>query len=172
MSESNTIQIRPRFKLLSDLSIEEIQGIINDHLVKADTTCYGKIDHGFGTIHLPISEQHYWSPQLVISLEKIEEGTEIRGLYGPKPSVWTMFVFFYATIAFAFIITLIIGLTHISMEKESHVIWLAPALLLLFLSLYLISYLGQKKGSNQLAILENFISNALKIKGTDFLIEK
>jgi hypothetical protein len=52
MSESNTIQIRPRFKLLSGLSVEEIQGKINNHLIKTDTTCYGKIDHGFGTIKL------------------------------------------------------------------------------------------------------------------------
>tara|TARA_R110002049_G_scaffold306637_2_gene505496 strand:- start:2526 stop:3038 length:513 start_codon:yes stop_codon:yes gene_type:complete len=164
MPESNTIQIRPRFKLLSDLSIEEIQGKINDHLVKANTTCFGKINHGFGTIQLPKSEQHYWSPQLVISLEKTEGGTEIRGLYGPKPSIWTMFVFFYATIAFGFIITLIIGLTNISMEKESLIIWFAPALLLLFFSLYLISYLGQKKGTPQLVILEKFIEGALGMK--------
>lgn len=164
MSESNTIQIRPRFKLLSDLSIEEIQGKINDHLVKANTTCFGKINHGFGTIQLPKSEQHYWSPQLVISLEETEEGTEIRGLYGPKPSIWTMFVFFYATIGFAFIIILIVGLTHISMEKESLIIYLAPLLLILFFSLYYISHLGQKKGTPQLILLEKFIENALDIE--------
>ena len=27
-------------------------------------------------------------------MEETEEGTLIRGLIGPKPSVWTMFVFF------------------------------------------------------------------------------
>lgn len=164
MTENNPIQVRPRFKLLSDLSIEELQGKINDHLVKATTNCYGKINHGFGTIQLPTSEQHYWSPQLVISLEKTDEGTEIRGLYGPKPSIWTMFVFFYATIGFAFVITLIIGLTHISMEKDSLIIWLAPLLLVLFFSLYFISYLGQKKGTPQLILLEQFIESALGIK--------
>lgn len=161
MAESPAIQIRPRFKVLSESSVEEIQERINNYLTLPSTHGYGKITHGFGTIYLPTSEQHYWSPQLTISLEKTEKGTEVRGLYGPKASIWTMFVFFYATIGFSFIITLIVGLTHISMEKESLVIWFAPLLLIIFLSLYLISYLGQKKGHPQVIKLDKIINEVL-----------
>lgn len=161
MSESAPIQIRPRFKVIIKDSVENIQERINHNLTKPSTHCYGKISHGFGTIHLPLSEQHYWSPQLTISLEKTEEGTEVRGLYGPKASIWTMFVFFYATIGFGFIITLIVGLTNISMEKESIVIWFAPLLLIIFLSIYLISYWGQKKGNTQLKQLDDIMTKIL-----------
>lgn len=169
MLDSSTIQIRPRFKLLIKDSLPEIERKINKHLERSSTSCYGKISYGFGTIQIPRKEQHYWSPQLTISLEKTDDGTEIRGLYGPKPSIWTMFVFFYATIGFVFIITLIIGLTNISLDKESTIIWLSPILLILFFSLYLISYLGQKKGRPQLISLERFIEDALEIKMNDYL---
>lgn len=164
---TKAIKIRPRFRLLSALSVEEIQSKINRHLSDANSSCYGKLSRAYGTIYLPKSEQHYWSPQLTISLEKTEEGTEIRGLYGPKASIWTMFVFFYATIGFSFIVILIIALTHLSLEKESIYIWLAPLLLLLFFSLYFISYFGQKKGKPQLIVLESFIEEALEMKMKD-----
>lgn len=167
MSDLQTIHIRPRFRVKSDLTVEEIQHKINNHLKINLTNCYGKIAHGFGSIHLPQKQQHYWSPKLTISLEKTSEGTEIRGLYGPKASIWTMFVFFYSVIGFGFIIFLIVGLSHISLEKESNLIWLSPLFLILFLSIYLTSYFGKKKGTPQLITLEKLIEEALEIEMKD-----
>jgi hypothetical protein len=167
MSDNQTVHIRPRFNAMSELTVEEIQLKINNYLKNNPSNCYGKINYGFGSIHLPEKEQHYWSPQLTISLEKTEEGTEIRGLYGPKASIWTMFVFFYSIIGFGFIIFLIVGLSHISLEKESTIIWLSPLMLILFFSIYLTSYFGKKKGTPQLIKLESFIEAALEIKMKD-----
>jgi hypothetical protein len=166
MSEIHPIQVRPRFKVRTNKSLIEIQSVINDSIKDNLLGCKGKINHGFGTITIPKSEQHYWSPQLVISIEETPEGTEMRGLYGPKPSIWTMFVFFYATIGFSTIIIAIIGLTNISLEKSGQILWLTPVLLLLFLSLYLTSHFGQKKGHDQLVILHNFIE-----KSTGFTVD-
>ncbi|NBG67124.1 hypothetical protein [Acidiluteibacter ferrifornacis] len=166
MSESHPIQIRPRFKVRTSKSQAEIEAMINGFLKTEGCICKGKINHGFGTITIPKVEQHYWSPQLVISIEETPEGTEMRGLYGPKPSIWTMFVFFYATIGFSIIIIAIIGLTNLSLEKSAHILWLTPVLILVFLSLYLTSHYGQKKGHDQLVILHHFIE-----KSTGFTIE-
>jgi len=166
MSEIHPIQIRPRFKVRTSKSQAEIEALINDFLKTEECICKGKINHGFGTITIPKADQHYWSPQLVISIEETPDGTEMRGLYGPKPSIWTMFVFFYATIGFSIIIIAIIGFTNITLDKSAQILWLAPILILVFLSLYFTSHFGQKKGHDQLITLHNFIE-----KSTGFTID-
>ena len=43
-------------------------------------------------------EVHYWSPQLNFRIETDEldaDSTIVAGLIGPRPAVWTMFMFIY-----------------------------------------------------------------------------
>lgn len=110
------------------------------------------------------TEQHFWSPQLTVTVEEIENKTEIRGLYGPKPSVWTMFVFFYCIMGFLALISAMVGFANLSLEKPAGILWLSPIFLVLFFSIYLVSNFGQKLGKDQLVILHNFFEKALDIK--------
>ena len=71
MSESNPIQIRPRFKVRTSKSQAEIEAMINGFLKTEGCICKGKINHGFGTITIPKVEQHYWSPQLTKTIAQI-----------------------------------------------------------------------------------------------------
>jgi cellulose synthase/poly-beta-1,6-N-acetylglucosamine synthase-like glycosyltransferase len=116
-------------------------------------------------------DQHFWSPQLTVTVEDVEGETEIRGLYGPKPSVWTMFIFFYCVVGFLAIISTMVGLSNLSLEKHAGVLWLTPIFMLLFLTIYLVSNFGKKLGKDQLIILHNFFEKALNIKVNDHLIE-
>ena len=97
----STYRVRPRFKIETPLKVETLTQRIALALDKEDAPCKGRINStGFGSIMLPVDQQHYWSPRLTISMEETEDGTIIRGLYGPRPAVWTMFVFFYSFIGF------------------------------------------------------------------------
>lgn len=91
LTTDKIVYIRPRFHLQVDYSIEQIETRIKNGLTTGEFPCTGSIKHGFGVINIIKKDQHFWSPQLTVSIEKIEEQTEVRGLYGPKPSVWTMF---------------------------------------------------------------------------------
>jgi len=104
---------------------------------------------------------------LQISFEDTEEGTLMRGLYGPRASVWTMFVFFYSLIGFAIIVVSIVGMSFLSLKKPATILWAIPILILVFLSLYLVSYSGKKMGYDQMVILHCFIedSTGLDIEG-------
>lgn len=153
--------VRPRFKIEISLSSEELCTVVKEQLVKPDTYCEGYFKHGFGTIMLPVIQQHYWSPQLTLTTEELDGKTILRGLYAPRPNVWTMFVFFYSFIAFVILIVTIIGLSFWSLDKSAAILWLVPFLFLLLGSLYFVSRKGQEKGKYQLLTLHHFIENCV-----------
>lgn len=128
--------------------------------------CTGMATEGFASLQIPDKDRHYWSPQLSLMMEELEnkEGTLIRGLYGPAPAVWTMFVFFYALIGFALVVVLIIGFSRKSLGMEAPILWWVPVLLLVFLSLYLVSYFGQKLGHDQMETLHTFLEECLGLE--------
>jgi hypothetical protein len=157
-------RIRPRIKVRTSLSCEDINQRIRGLLRSGDATCEGQSTKGFATIYPPKEDQHYWSPQLTITVEEDEEGNLVRGLYGPKPSVWTMFVFFYAAIGFATMIILMIGLSLWSLGSSATILWLVPVLVFLFLTLYLVAYFGQKLGHKQMGNIHRFMEECLDQK--------
>ncbi len=153
--------VRPRFEIETTHSVEQLAQKIKSDLNKESSPIKGRIQEGYATLYLPHEEQHYWSPQLRLSLEKTENGSLLRGLYGPRPSVWTMFVFFYSLIAFAIMVISIIGLSNITLDKSGAILWLVPVLILVFLSLYFVSYSGQKMGQDQMVTLHDFVEKSI-----------
>lgn len=158
-------RVRPRFQIVIPFSKEKIIEKISEGLNKQDAKCKGWIhESGFGKLFLPIEHQHYWSPELNLSIENKDQGSLLSGLYGPKPAIWTMFVFFYFVIGFSIVVISVIGLSNIYLNKSGIILWLVPILILVFLSLYLVAYLGQKVGYDQMIILHQFLEASLGIE--------
>lgn len=154
-------RIRPRIRAESTFTPDHIYEVISENLEKSNPKIEGTVLPGFATISPSKADQHYWSPQLTMTIERTENGSLIRGLYGPKPHVWTMFVFFYSIIGFTTLIVSMIGLSFWSLDKDASILWFVPALILLFFSLYLVAYLGQKFGQKQMIYLHHFMERCL-----------
>ncbi len=161
MDKITFTRIRPRIQFESEYSPEQLYRKIKENLEKADVECEGHVLPGFATFYPLEENQHYWSPQLTIHFEKTENGSLIRGLYGPKPSVWTMFMFFYSFIGFVTMIAAMVSLSYWSLEQESLIFWSVPVLILIFLSLYLVAYLGQKFGHQQIVYIHQFLEECV-----------
>jgi hypothetical protein len=161
-------RVRPRFQVETSLSIEEVESRIQQSLEAADAPCRGHVRKGYAALQLPVQDQHYWSPRLVITLEEREEagtqGCKIRGLYGPRHEVWTMFVFFYALIGFGILMVAMIGGSRASLGRPSSILWALPVLVLVFASLWLVSYSGQKLGSKQMHVLHEFLEKSVGLE--------
>jgi hypothetical protein len=155
------VQIRPRFKVITQKSVAELTERLKNALAQSDAPCEGHVAVGYGKIYPPHKTQHYWSPQLTFSLETTEEGTVLRGMYGPRPTVWTMFVFFYALIAFAAVVIAIIGLSYWTLGKSLMILFVLPVLIIAFLSLYFVAYSGQKLGHDEIITLHRFMEKTL-----------
>ena len=154
-------RVRPRFHVETPFTIEELSERINIELKKEDATCGGWVNPHYAKLFIPSGDQHYWSPHLSVSFEEEEKGTMLRGLYGPRPAVWTMFIFFYAFIGFAILIIGILGSSYLSLGKSGAILWLIPVLCVIFLTLYLVSYFGQKLGHDQMVILHHFMEDCV-----------
>ncbi|HCM75667.1 MAG TPA: hypothetical protein DIS90_04760 [Cytophagales bacterium] len=155
--EQSGYRVRPRFKIESEFSVETLKKKIEEGLGQEQAPCTGSVNPGYITLYIPQKDQHYWSPQLNLTFEETEKGSLIRGLYGPRPVVWTMFVFFYSIIGLAILFIGVLGLSYWMLGKSTSILWLEPILILIFLSLYLVAYSGQKLGEKQMIILHDFI---------------
>ena len=159
-------QIRPRIREYSNITIDELMQNIKENLRHPEAPCEGRFIHGHGSLFIKGPERHYWSPELNLTLEDEDGKTLIRGLYGPRSQVWTMFVLFYSTIGFAMLIVLFYGLTLYSLDQPSGILWLLPVLLAILLTLYLVSYFGQRLGKKQMIILHDFLENCKEVNKT------
>lgn len=158
ISQKTGFQIRPRFEVSSDYEVAELEHIMKQALKKEDAPCAGKVRYGYVSLFPNEEDKHYWSPHLSVTIEEHHslKGSLIRGLYGPFPDVWTMFVFVYGIIAVAIVIALVIGFANMSIDESPAILWAVPFLILLLGSMYLVSSIGQKKGHDQIEDIHHF----------------
>ncbi len=160
-----SIRIRPRFKLLSSYTPENFTAIIKQQLQNAKSNCYAEsLLKSFIVLKIREEEQHFWSPQLTLSIDKREEGSFIRGLYTPKPTIWSLFIFLYTGIGVCVLFAGLYGLSRLSLNLEAPILWLVPVLLGFALLLYIIAQIGQKLGAQQMFDLHHFLEGVIDKK--------
>jgi len=145
------------------MSSAEVVQRIKDGLKACQFGCQGTTAVRYAIITVPERERHFWSPHLTITIEDHEAsaGSLVRGLYSPAPMAWTMFVFFYTVVGLSTLGTLLYGLSCYSLDKPTNAFWWTVGLTIVLLSIYLVSYSGQKAGRKQLGQLHNFIEGCL-----------
>ena len=168
MSEqkNNAIFLRPRFKMDFDESQEKIISKFKDNLREANCKYCSKIIDGHIVIDVPIGESHFWSPQLNIEVEKIEQKkTIVKGLFGPKPQVWTLFMFFHFAMAVAFIGLSVMAYVQWTLKTDFTYSLMAVIILpVLWVLMYFLGRLGKRTGHQQMNELHEFMMKTLNKK--------
>ncbi len=159
-----SFRLRPRFQHHCSHTPEEIQSMIREKLEAAPCDCIASINDAYITLRIPLQDRHYWSPQLNLSLEATENGTLIRGLYGPNPTVWAMFFFGYAAIGVLALFIAIVGFSQKALGIDAPVLWALPVLGIAALFLYFTAQLGQKTGAEQTFTLHHFYEDTVHNK--------
>ena len=145
----SSFRIRPRFKVIINKSKEDIENKVKDDIQKKSTNFIAQQLPGFIILKIPEQERHFWSPELSLTFEKKGEGTLIRGLYGPKPSIWSFFSFSYIGLAVFTFFTAIYGSAQLSLDQEAPILWSLPVFMTVAIGIYLIAQFGQKIGVEQ-----------------------
>lgn len=158
-----SLRVRPRFKQLTQQNIKEIGHALKEGL-ENEKSCVGQIMEQTIILKIAPKNQHFWSPQLALNLEETNKGTIIRGLYGPNPTIWTMFMFAYIGIGIMAMFALMVGLTNISLGRGYLFMIIFVALLSGLLALYLIAQFGQKMGVEQTFTLHHFFEEVIHEK--------
>lgn len=152
-----SFRIRPRFKHLCQEPSKDLETRIKAELDKEGAICVGDCLPGHINLKIPFAQRHFWSPQLNITIEEVEgEGTVIRGLYGPNPTVWAIFFFGYVATGVLIFFLGMWGLTRYSLGMPAGILWAVPVLVAVGIILYLIAQFGQKLGAEQMFTLHHF----------------
>ncbi|RLD69046.1 MAG: hypothetical protein DRI95_01265 [Bacteroidetes bacterium] len=157
----SSFRIRPQFKVIINKSKEDIENKIKDHIQKKSTKFIAQQIPGFIILKIPEPERHFWSPELSLTFEKKENGTLIKGLYGPKPSIWSFFSFSYIGLAVFTFFAFIFGSVQLSLDQEAPIFWSLSIFVSIALGIYLIAQFGQKVGVEQTFRLHHFFEETV-----------
>jgi hypothetical protein len=161
MSTANEIILRPRFKMELKHSNQSVlkafEGLENTEFKISRVD-----DHVF--IRLPKHKQHFWSPQLHLEVNELEpEMSMLHGLFGPNPTVWTLFMFIHFFVAGMFIAFGIWCYTNWTLEKSYGIqLGLMILMILVWIGLYVAGRMGRLKGKPEMHQLYDFMNDALR----------
>ncbi|UMB59886.1 GTP-binding protein [Lutibacter sp. A80] len=161
---NSEIHLRPRFKMNFTESQDVLISRFKKELNGKDCKYCSKIVDGHIVIDVPIDENHFWSPQLNIEIEKNDsEETIVKGLFGPKPQLWTLFMFFHFAMAVAFIGFSIMAYVQWTLKEDySTALIVVVALPILWVTMYVLGRIGRRKGHKQMDELYKFMMKTLE----------
>ncbi len=165
MSLENEIVLRPRFKLKLNQNNENALKAIENTKGTQKNFIVSRVDnHVF--IRIPKKKQHFWSPQLHLEIEEIDhQKSELKGLFGPKPSVWTMFMFFHFAVIVLFIIVGAWAYSNWTLKLDYGIqLGLMSLTVVLWLVLYFAGRVGKTKGKDEMKQLCGFLEDTLDLK--------
>jgi len=131
----HAIEIRPRFTLVSSLKKFEILRDLEKEAA-TDPKVFCKIMNDHAYMKIVQKDYHFWSPELHLSVEETSDGSLIKGVVGPAPTVWTMFMFFYFAAIGAVLFACIHTYSDWVINQEEAAIWPIPASLGLLLAVF------------------------------------
>lgn len=149
MNLNNDIVLRPRFSIMLNQEAKIVLEHFKSNTKKNNSIRVSVIEpHIF--LKITKEKQHFWSPQLHLEVLE-EEGTSstIKGLFGPNPVVWTMFMFLHFLVAGVFLGCGVWVYVNHSLNESI----LLPILLMIAMGIiWILLYFGGQVGKEQMNI--------------------
>jgi len=165
MHLSNDVVLRPRFKMeLKQDNETLIRDFESTKSTQKDFVVTRVDDHIY--IKIPKDKQHFWSPQLHLEIMKVDDGhSYLFGLFGPNPTVWTMFMFFHFLIAGLFIAFGIWTYTNWSLGSDYAIqLFIMLFMVVIWGALYFGGRIGKATGKDQMHELHHFMMSVINGK--------
>ena len=155
------LKFRPRFRIETELEEKAVAELVREKLRTNNPEGFeSTVVQGHLILKINRSKKHFWSPQMDVSLNPIEEGkgTLIRCLLAPEPAVWTMFMFFYAVAGFGAFVGLMIAMSQWTLERDIWGIYLFLISTFLGVVLFFIAQFGKKISTDEMKALKEFFT--------------
>ncbi|MEC3905422.1 GTP-binding protein [Tamlana sp. 2201CG12-4] len=162
MALSNDIVLRPRFKIkIGRYNQSILSDFRNAKTTQSDFIVTRVDDHVF--IKFPRDKQTFWSPQLHLEINKVDDNNSIiHGLFGPNPTVWTMFIFLHFMIITVFVILGIWAYSEWSLEQNIALqVSLMVLMVVIWIALYFAGSIGKASSKQEMHALNDFMYKVL-----------
>lgn len=157
----STVRMRPRFTVFSEKPPHIILENLATFLLEKKSPLIASYADHHVVLKFPPQYRHTWSPQLSLTVDPHQGGSQIRGLIGPSPNVWTKFIFIFGGLGVVTLFALMWGLAQWSLHQPPHALWALPFTIGGFIMAYLSSKAGQRLAHDEMLILKDFIDAAL-----------
>lgn len=158
--DTSITHIRPRFKMVVQRRAEDVLASVN-RLIEVSPDCIRAHISGEHVILDIVGDmQHYWSPHLNFRIEPVEDNpdqTIVAGIIGPRPAVWTLFMFVYFSVGVIGFFITSYGVSKWMLGTFSYTILALPLAVLFMLSAFRAGKYGESLGSDQIEILKRFV---------------
>lgn len=156
--------LRPRFTLLLTSSAEKVLEEFRQSNA-ADAGIVTKIIDHHVILKISKSNQHYWSPQLHLEIENCTSITKLNGLFGPNPTIWTLFMFLKFIFSGLFIGFGVWAASNYLLEQPTALPITLSLLMCVFgIGVYFIAQFGKKMGEEQMEQLYAYMCSIISVE--------
>lgn len=158
----NEVVLRPRFKIELNKNHASILDAFENKKHDQKQFIVSRVDdHVF--IKLPKAQQQFWSPQLHLEINDLDNGkSQLYGLFGPNPTVWTLFMFLHFAVAGLFIAFSIWAYSNYALKTDYHLqVWGMIGMVILWFVLYFSGRLSKSSNQKEMTDLYTFMSGVL-----------
>ena len=152
---------RPRLRLSVPEAPDEVTRRLVEALALPECTLEGTTRGTHLHIRLPEPDRHFWSPCLDLEVRRGESGSELSGVLGPHPEVWTLFVFLWAAMVMAWGMGLLFGFGQWAVGEPPTALWATLAASLGLASSCSVNILGRRSCRPQTDRLATFVCQTL-----------
>ncbi|WP_027138632.1 hypothetical protein [Gaetbulibacter saemankumensis] len=163
MTSTNDIILRPRFKIKmqenNETLLQAFQALKN---AQSDFILSRIDDHVF--IRFPKHKQHFWSPQLHLEINEAEDNSSIvHGLFGPNPTVWTLFMFSHFIVILIFVAFGIWAYSNWTLDTSySAQLTVMLLMVIVWVFLYIAGSIGKATSKDEMQELHQFMTTVLR----------
>lgn len=152
------IRTRPRFKIVTNMSVEDYTALLKRQLYGQKEQFSGNINQAHADIYVKEGAGEYWSPRLSLRAEEEDGKTVIRGLFGPSSTVWTFFMFLYFVFGILWMVFITLWFVGRQIKSVDYGwgLWASFVALFFILLTYLAARYGQKKAKPEMDQLRGF----------------
>ena len=140
------LRVRPKYNRVSILPPCHIIDKIQEELI-AKREVGGSTFKNDATLKMHGNRTRFWSPVFDISVVKNGKGSIIRGIVGPKPKIWAVFIFFYTLAAILFFLGILMLIYQWLFDMDELLVWSVPASIIIVILVTVAAKIGQQKGS-------------------------
>jgi len=162
------LKMRPRFAVDVSCDAETVVWSLGEHLGEADPPLEGSFDRARCVLGIPASRRYFYSPELDMTFEPIDSGgnwpggVRVRCLLGPRPAVWTGFLFLYLTLAVLGLAGGLYGVAQLSLGEPGWALFAPLAALALIGGVYGSTFIGQGLAATQMYELRRYLDQCLE----------
>ncbi len=162
---ANWPRMRPRFSVDVECDAAQVMKALRSGVERGAERVEGRFSDRHGVLSVPAGEQRFWSTQLGLTVEPVDEArtmTRVLGVFSPHPEIWTAYVFAIGTLCVLGVFGVMYAIVQLSMGHAPWALVVSLVAVLLALLAYTSTLVGQGLALGEMYQLRSHVDDCLE----------